>query len=291
MKKSLLVVLCVLFAHGCSLNHINDNSAQEQDECKYQKKSIKIKGALGIKLIDSYKEKAYVLEGKKEAVAHVNVSEANDKIVIYRQQKHAREGNIVLVVNSYFVKSLSYEGNTTILSKTTKPLDLKLATYGTIDVVGSINVRNAVIKGTGKVHFNKLNSSDLKLTVTDAVSAIVEGDLKLTRLDISDCGWAKVVWNKSEYLKVTGKDKGFAQVAGVASTIDVNLLDGAHFNGKYLRAEIAYVKTYNLARADIFAKSMSYALANDQSNIYTYKESDIQFEDMNHAGAVMDRRS
>ncbi len=252
-------------------------------------REIKVHGDMGLKLVHNKEDPVVAFKGNPVELRDVKIDRDDDLITITKPTKTNSITPIYLVINTRDLHSIYYQGSATIYSNTKKVLNLELESKKMISVLGSINIRNLNLHGEGGVYFNKLNSNDLSINIQDSIFAIIEGKVKLTKLNMSDCAWLKLFWNDGEYLKITGTDKAFAQIAGRVSTIDIDINEYAHFNGRFLRTDIAYVKTYDDARVDIQAKSVRNTLAEDSSNIYTYNAPKIKFDNMITSGSVMDR--
>ncbi|NQY41917.1 MAG: DUF2807 domain-containing protein [Legionellales bacterium] len=252
-------------------------------------REIEISGNIGLKLIQSRKAPFISFKGNPISLRNIEIDVDDERVNISNVDSR-NVSPVYLIVNAKDLRWLRYNSSVTIYSNITKPIDLHLEPVNTVSVIGPINVRNLYLRGDGQIHFNKLNSNNLSIDMEDSVFAIIQGKIMLTKLNMSDCSWLKLFWNDSEYLKVTGTDKAFAQVAGRVSTIDINLDGESHFNGKFLRANIAYVRSYDTARVDIYAKSISHAIASDSSNIYSYRSPTMKFDSMNTNGSIMDRR-
>ncbi len=289
-RLPILILTCILFVHGCKKSHFHADEMQNPIVNKNViSRHLHVVGDLEVKLVNNKRAPLYAFIGDKLALHNIEVNKVDDHVDIFRALGTERAKKVVIIINTAKLDSLKIKGPKIIKSNSSHPFDLAIDTAESVKVLGKIHVHTLDLRGAGKVHFSKLDSKELKINMTDSIAVTIEGIVHLTRLDMSECSWIRVFWNESEYLKVTGKDKSFAQVAGKVGTLDVNINEGAHFNGKYLRAYTAFVKTYNVARADVHATTLRHAIAYDESNIYTYSGSEFTFDKMISSGTVMKR--
>ena len=289
MKKIITIIFLALLS-GCAKKHYHGQDVSKEITMEDQIKYVEVNGNLPVKIINSPSKPAIAFTGSTFDLHNIEVDEQSDKVVVTKPSHCPDKLPIGLTVNANKLVSLSFRGSSVINSHSSKVLDLEIYSTDNVLVKGHININKLSLKGSGNIKINKLYSDDLKIYMTDAVSVDIEGKVKLTRLDMSDCAWLRLLWNDSEYLKVTGKDKAFAQIAGKVNTLEVNLQEGSHFNGKFLRSSIAYVKTAGIARADIKSMDINHLNASDQSNIYTYgDDTDIENMSVVQSGSAMQR--
>ena len=72
--------------------------------------------------------------------------------------------------------------------------------------------------------------------------------------------------------------------------MEVELWNHADFNGRYLRASRAFVKTHDNSVAKISAVRRQHTLASDASDIYFYNLPEMRTDFMAYDGAVLDMR-
>ena len=78
-------------------------------------------------------------------------------------------------------------------------------------------------------------------------------------------------WINSDHLHITASGKTQIRLAGNVGMLEVNAIDDAHVDGRYLRADNAYIKTANTAEVDASVLDHLSGFASNFSNIYYFK--------------------
>ena len=114
--------------------------------------------------------------------------------------------------------------------------------------------------------------------------------MALAHLDISDEAQLSLNWVSTPALILRAKDKAFVQLAGVTHKLDAVMCDQSRFQGRYLRAKHAYVKTFGTSVAEISALKVQHTLASDGSDIRFYALPVMKTDFMAFNGSVLDMR-
>lgn len=113
------------------------------------------------------------------------------------------------------------------------------------------------------------------------------GVMNLKTLRFSGAGWLNMYWLDSPYLSVLGNDMAYAQLAGVAGTVEAHLYDNSHLDARFLRADKGFIITNQRANADVWVKESLNSYAKGRSNIYYYRDAEHNSPYMSENGAVM----
>lgn len=287
MSRLYVVFSLVIILSGCAKQHFIASEVKNNSSVQSSKATqVIVKGDIPVELVQNNSDPIISFRGKDSELDKIEITR-QDSIIQVIDKLPNKRSSVVVVVNTMNANKFAYSGDATIRANVKCPIEMQLQTDKLITIVGKINVSKLTMKGSGKIRFNRIESDDLSIDTTDAVSAILEGKVKLTELAMSDCAWIKVYWNDSSYLKFRGKDKVFADIAGKVNTLDVNINEGAHFNGRFLRAKVAYVKAADVARADINAEDISHLVATGKSNIYTHNNTEVKHLSSSDSAVVM----
>lgn len=287
MKNIIIVLLWVLCVSGCANRHLHADELIPNEHIFTNKEldTIELSGNnLHVKLVQNNKP-LVVPAGQKTVLHDIEINEYDDKLTITSTSDNS--GLAHLEINIQNIKHLIINGDGIINSNTNKPLTMEINTNNKLHVNGKINLISLVLTGNGSVKFDKLSSSNLKLNISDQIVAELGGEIALTELVLSDCAWLDLYWNNSSYLKVIAKDKAFATVGGKVEKLDVDIIEQAHFNGRFLQAKIANIETKDIARADVNIIELAYLMAAGKSNIYNYAHTMIQHEKVSIGSSIL----
>ncbi|MDP3559312.1 MAG: DUF2807 domain-containing protein [Legionellaceae bacterium] len=168
-------------------------------------------------------------------------------------------------------------------------LILDVSNTGNTEISGNIGLRK-VVQHRGVMQVHGIDSRHLDVKVSASGRLELVGRIQLASMDLSEDSFLSMYWVKGNTLRVRGKGNTTIQLAGVTKMLDVELWDKARFNGRYLRAHEAYVKTHNNAIAEMSAIKRQHTLASDASDIYFYNVPPIKTDFMAFNGVVLDLR-
>ena len=299
--KSLLVHLSclVIFISGCSPKHVHNAKTKASkkvffESCECKPDTVSLFGNFDIKIINSKNAKPISFSSKDGNYWNdLKIQERHNGLHVLQDVAENRiiNENLPITINMYNKKSLELVGDGNIrVHSMPQHISLKVQSNNFVNVKGQIKLCQLDLHGTGKVNFTNVKSDNLSINMYDSVVTKIEGQVSIRQLYMSGRSWLRVFWNDSSYLIVKGTDNTFAQIAGKVNTLDVELNKCAQLNGKFLRSKESYVKTHDESRADIYAKCSSDSIAEDSSNIYTYRGPDYKDENMYLSGSVLDMR-
>jgi hypothetical protein len=149
-------------------------------------------------------------------------------------------------------------------------IDMDLNNQGRTVFQGDMNIHMLKVKGKGLVEINGIHSADLVLKLSGKPHIKLAGVMNLTEIDVKGAPTVSMYWLKGEYLKVRGHDKARMQLGGAVDLLDVELWGNSYFNGRFLRANRAFVETHGSALAEINVVKRQHTLAHDASDIHFY---------------------
>lgn len=300
------IIFCLLIVQGCTNGSRRDHFLMTMPKetfktsQRYEKnhmgkeiqapmfEHIKLVGNFDLRLTeDSYKSSVSIF-GPKDQLGNIDI-EVNGRSIEIKNLNKRVTSTIEVIVNTAELEYIQFNGNGVVRNEllSNKSFDFDIETDGKVLINDQINVRYLQAGGTGKINFKKINSGYLSLTKLGSSSVELEGKVKLNFLEMRG-GRLKVYWVESPLLRIIGKGSPFAEIAGVVDTLEIDLKDRARFNGKYLRVQKVYAKTYDYAHADIYAKEVRAAESFGKSNIYTHRNADLNSNYMANQGVVLD---
>ena len=146
------------------------------------------------------------------------------------------------------------------------------------------------IAGGGHTQIDSIKGNHVQIVLSGKSKLQLTGKADISRVDVKDGSFLSFYWVNSKNLSVLARGDDFVQLAGAAERMHVELCDNAHFNGRYLRAKRAFVKTFGKSRAEISAVNRQHTLASDASDIYFYNIPTMRTDFMAFNGSVLDMR-
>jgi hypothetical protein len=251
---------------------------------------ISVTGLLNVQLHSGSTPKV-ILKGQSEDLAKVLVKvEAGQLRVLF--PGHPRPCGIDVVIYAPDICVLRYKGKGSIRGRHLRLKNLKMIidNQGPTSIQGRIGLRKLVVQNTGFVRVDGINSSYLNLLLVKNAHVALTGSLYLSSLNLSGNGTLFVHGLRSKNILVRARDRAVIALAGRVTRLDVELWGKATFRGRYLYALDTFVKTHNLARAEINTLERQHVLALDASDIYFYHIPMINASFMGDDGSVLDMR-
>ena len=295
-----LMMGCVLLLTGCPHSHEMHapkvsvpavHSGQEHRQVAVFTR-VKVKGHLNVSLHTSYSHPQVILRGDPRDLPFVITTVTNGVLHVTLGTGHPYYAGVDVEIHSHHLSAFEYHGVGTITAPNlhSSSLDLVLDNPGRTTIHGQIELRKLELKGGGYTEISGINSPYLQINIADQSTVRLAGVVNLATLDMRHGGRLSLYWVKSRQLIVRGADKAFIQLAGFTSQLDVELWGEAHFNGRYLRAQRAFVKTHGKSVADMSAVMRQHTLASDTSDIHFYNLPAMKADFMANNGAVLDMR-
>ncbi|RUR16323.1 GIN domain-containing protein [Legionella septentrionalis] len=254
--------------------------------------SIRIKGIMNVSLHTGYARPTVILRGDPRDLAEVHTFVKNNTLFIKVGEGYPHHGGINAEIRGHFLNSFRYQGIGTITGTRlhSSLLDVSIDNKGKTTLGGDISLRTLDVKGSGLVQVTGIHSPGLRLHIAGKPKVQLVGVANLASLNIDDDAWMSLYWIKTKLLVVRARGNSFIQLAGVADRLDVELCGNAHFNGRYLRANRAFVKTHDQSIAEISAVKRQHTLASDASDIHFYNIPQMKADFMAFNGSVLDMR-
>lgn len=195
-----------------------------------------------------------------------------------------------LIIRTRTLREINYagQGNLTGIKFNTPYLDVNIDSPANVYLKGKrVGLRHLSVKSGAHVNLENVNTPDLTIDLADDSQVKFTGEASLRQLTYRGRGQIEGYWLNSPELFIIGSDEARAELAGRAGTIDVKLNHQAKLEARYLRAEHAFVKTYDYSEANVWARRTLNSHAQDDSNIYYYRDPELRAEHMADSGAVL----
>ncbi|CEK12085.1 GIN domain-containing protein [Legionella hackeliae] len=295
LRRFFLLVFIILLGTSCS-KHVTVIPPAAKKALQYRQlpafNQVTIEGNVNVSLHTGYKHPQLILHGDPTDLLQVQTAVSGSSLSISVGKGYPRCGPITAEIRGRYLNAFTYHGAGTITGNNlhSRVLDLSIENPGRTTLGGSIFVRRLAISGGGYTQISGISSQNLQLSIEDKSRVHLSGTVNITRLNLDNDAWVAMYWIKSNALIIRAKGQSFMQLAGVVGKLDVELWDKAHFNGRYLRAGRAFVKTHDKSVADIAAVRRQHTLATDASDIYFYNIPSMKTDFMAFNGAVLDMR-
>jgi len=252
---------------------------------------IKVDGPISVALHTGDARPQVILHGDPRDLAAVTTMVVNSMLQINIGKGYPKFGGIHAEIRGKYLNAFIYHGVGTITGNNLRSslLDLSIANEGKTTLQGQMVLRSLEVSGNGYTQISTISSPGLRVRLIGAPRVKLAGVVNLTSLDM-DSGWLSMYWVKSKLLTIRGKGAALIQLAGVVDKLDVELCDKARFNGRYLRSNITFVKTFDQSLAEITTIDKQHTLASGNSDIHFYKIPKMKTDFMAFNGAVLDMR-
>ena len=98
------------------------------------------------------------------------------------------------------------------------------------------------------------------------------GNVVLYQLDVGTNSNVGIYWVNTNNLIIHAGGNSKVSLAGVATNLEATLTGNAVVDAKYLRSQVAYVKTKDYSCAWVYVSQSLSAYANNYSDIYYYPD-------------------
>lgn len=253
---------------------------------------ILAQGRINIHLHTGAAKPLVQLRGALVDLSQVLVHVEHSMLVISLGSGYPRCGEVTVDIYTRSLNSLRYTGLGQITGTNihSSLLDLFITNPGQTILRGSMNIGVLEVNGGGYVEISDVNSRNLHVRLKGNPRVKLTGIERLATLDVAGNGSLSMYWVNSDGLIVRAGDHAFIQLAGIVNKLDVCLQDFARFNGRYLRAKRAFIKTFGHSVAEISSVDRQHTLASDSSDIYFYNIPVMRTDFMAFDGSVLDMR-
>lgn len=126
-------------------------------------------------------------------------------------------------------------------------------------------------KDQARVTAQGLMATDLQVYALNSAAITLDGDLNIKNVVQKSRNKIEAKWLEGERLEVSSYASGPIYLAGEIDALSATLSANSYLDARYLRTQNAAVLATDNARADVYAKNILNAFADDHSNIYYYK--------------------
>lgn len=138
------------------------------------------------------------------------------------------------------------------------------------------NIQNLTLQGNGTYIVSDIGSQGLNLNVSgNGAFNLTGGNVVLYQLDVRGNTRLNLYWVNTNNCVVHASGGSKINLAGVATNLEVTLSGDAVLDAKYLRSQMAYVKTRDYSCAWIYASQALNGYADNYSDIYYYPDPQI----------------
>ena len=305
MLRQVVIIVTALSLVGCAHVRSKMNAHSTNPQCMGSKvvtsvekkvgqfESVYVENNINVSLHSGYKHPKVILKGAASDLKNVFVSNHHGRLEVSVGEGFPKCGPVTAVIRGGHFSRFEYQGSGVV--KGTKLnlsyLDLVIDNErGSTTLGGHVGVRSIKLTGEGPTTITGLDSPHLNLNLNGRTTLDLKGKANVGNIVVNDYARVKLYWANSKKLKIRGYGHANIQLAGLAQEMNLELCDMAHFNGRYLRASRAWVKTHGRSVAEIVADDRQHALASDTSDIYYYYLPDMGTDFLAFNGAVLDMR-
>ncbi len=251
-----------------------------------------IKGRINLTLHTGYAKTQAIFQGDVRDLSQVRAFVKSKVLYLTMPKGYPRSGAVSADLQLSSLAMLNYQGAGLIQAPNIRSgfLDLIINNSGRTMLNGKLYLRKLRASGGGYLQINGVHSPYMQVYIQDKTKVEISGLINLSLLDVKGNGQVSLHWVKGLNLCIRGRDKAYIQLAGLVHRLEVSLWGASHFNGRYLRARRAYVKTYGTSIADITTLDHQHALASDASDIYFYHIPKTKADFFAFDGSILDLR-
>ncbi len=254
---------------------------------------IKIKGHLNVHIHTGSLRPTLLVHGDPRDVSYLKWSVQNETLRVVLDNAYPKYAPVDIDISTDKLFAIVYQGKGSIEGRGLRSpqLDLMITNKGTTILEGQLNLHKVILAGCQTVYIKGGQSQGMDVTVKKGARVQIIGGSGLNRVQVGGHSWLTVYWVSSSQLHVTLKGSARVQIAGTTNQLDAALYGSSRFNGRYLRAKEAFVKTHDDAVADISVTRIQHTLAVDNSNIYYHEFPLLRTDFMGSNGSVIDLKS
>jgi hypothetical protein len=163
-------------------------------------------------------------------------------------------------------------GAITLLGVNTSAVDIETSGSGAVNLSGNVGLRSIMHHGSGNINIIGVNSINPVNIYTDGSGKIgLKGlriNLRAIRAKDDTCVYVYVAssYDLNAYLSENAR----VGVAGTVINLSVDAYDSSQFQGRYLCATNAFVRTHKRAHVNVAASHQLFARAIEDSSIYYF---------------------
>lgn len=252
-----------------------------------------VDGNIDVELHSNFSKPSVLIKGDLRYLAALTVEVKDHTLVLYAGAGIPASNPVKVIVKGRYINSIRLKTNARIKGDAFKSnyLNIDVKDRAAAHLAGYMMINRINIQDQGRVKLEGVHSKYLEVHLKDKANLTINGKANLAKLNASDHTYFSMAWVDSSNLtsKITGN--AYVQLAGVVNKLDVCIYGHAQWNGRYLRSQRTYVKTFDYAVARISAVHKQHTLARDRSNIYFYNLPTYRTDFMANDGSVLDMRN
>ncbi len=183
--------------------------------------------------------------------------------------------------------SHSGPGTISVIGAYSPNLNLTVNGAGSVNVSGRVNVHMINHAGNGSVSVIGANSTALTIYACGSGCTTVAGYANLRKLTAVDNTQVYLYWVNTKSAYITERGNARVGLAGSSYNLNVDITGTSRFEGQYLHACNAYVRTRNSSHANVESDGKIFAAASDNSSIYIFGSPNNVSRFMANAGTVL----
>lgn len=261
--------------------------------------NIDIKRPIHVRLHTGAGRPQVILKGDADSLAPIQTKVNHHTLYVtldnaQSDAQKTRYGVVTIDIYMQTIHQFIFQGNARIVGDhlTSQNLELSLNNAGTTRLNGQMNLRKLNIAGMGYTEINGIKSAHLQVHLEGSPKVQLTGVANISEMVVLGSPKISFYWLKSPVFKLRARGEGgVIQIGGVADKLDVELSGGIRFDGRYIRAKDTFVRTRGHSIAYISTALHQHTLAMDASDIYYYNLPVTNSNFMAKNGAVLDMRS
>lgn len=253
---------------------------------------VDVKGQINVNLHTGYKKPSLTLYGDPLDLEHVKIQVLAGRLCIELPKDYPKHGAVTVDIKGQYLNAFSYKGAGLVKGRHLRSSALKLSldNNGKTILGGQLGIQSLYVSGTGETDLSGISSRSMQIITKGKPNIRLNGKANLTSLTIDGGGTLAFYWLDSPSLTVRAHGCATTHLAGITDRLNVELWGCSKFKGRFLRAKRSFVKTHDVALAEITTLNKQHSLARDGSDIYYYKKPNMQTDFMAYDGAVLDMR-
>lgn len=307
MRRSGSIILCLCLIVSACTHHKRPVVPKEEPPKVVKKAShvvtakhqvnkfhfIKLQGQIDVKVRSGFSKPMVILRGDPRDLQQVITQSHGDTLLVSLGKGYPKYGPVRAEVRGRYINGIAYQGHGNLSAPNLKSNDLvlDLNNSGVTNINGYIMLSKARFTGNGLYTISGVHSDDIKIVMDGRARVDMKGEASVHNLQVNGDGKFRFHWIKGAWLRLRAGGRSQIQLAGIVDKLDVELTDQAKFEGRYLRADRAFVKTDDESIARISAVLRQHTLARGRSDIYFYNLSQMRTDFMADDGSVLDMRS
>lgn len=197
-------------------------------------------------------------------------------------------GNIYLAGNVNLRRVQQSGSNTiSVFGANAPTLDIKTSSTGSVNVSGNVGVKSITHHGFGDINIIGVNSDGLSIYADGKGKIGLYGHANLKEVQARDNMRVYLYQSRSASAYAYAYDHARIGVAGYVDSLYVNTFGSSRFDGRFLRAETAYVRARDSSHINVTAGNKIFASATQNASVYFFGEPKLMSQFVSGNGSVI----